>query len=119
MAEKQLTQDSGSPSDAPDAQKIESVPGLRHHGKRELNEHDNREHTGFAFPTWKKWTILSVIFAVQLSMNFNTSVYPNVVMPLTKAFTVSGQAARVGQMTFLVFYAFGSELWAVGHFSVL
>ena len=36
----------------------------------------------------------------------------NAVEPLTKAFIISGQAARVGQMIFLVAYAFGCELWA-------
>ena len=47
-----------------------------------------------------------------MSMNFNTSVYPNAVSLLAEHFQVSEQHARVGQMTFLVFYAFGSELWA-------
>ena len=86
--------------------------GERADGKIELKEHNNYEHLGFSFPTWKKWTILTVIFWVQMSMNFNTSVYPNAVEPLTKAFKISGQAARVGQMIFLVAYAFGCELWA-------
>ncbi|KAL8705433.1 MAG: hypothetical protein Q9201_001457 [Fulgogasparrea decipioides] len=89
-----------------------SYENARDDGKIEIKEADNHEKLGFAFPTWKKWTILTVIFAVQVSMNFNTSVYPNVVIPLTKAFHISGQVARIGQMTFLVAYAFGSELWA-------
>ncbi|KAL8636962.1 MAG: hypothetical protein Q9228_005709 [Teloschistes exilis] len=84
----------------------------REDGKIEIKEADNMHKLGFGFPTWKKWTILTVIFAVQVSMNFNTSVYPNVVIPLTEHFKISGQAARVGQMIFLVAYAFGSELWA-------
>lgn len=85
--------------------------------------------------TWKKWTILSVIFAVQVSLNFNTSVYPNAVTKIAEQYNVSEQgeshyacsllllstdtflllpssAARVPQMTYLVAYAFGSELWA-------
>ena len=45
-------------------------------------------------------------------MNFNTSIYPNAVAPLAAHFAISEQAARVGQMLFLVAYAFGSELWA-------
>ncbi|KAI4235215.1 MAG: hypothetical protein L6R40_006512 [Gallowayella cf. fulva] len=81
-------------------------------GKIEIKEDDNYEKLGFCFPTWKKWAILTVIFAVQVSMNFNTSVYPNVVIPLTKEFHISGQVARIGQMIYLVAYAFGSELWA-------
>lgn len=55
---------------------------------------------------------IQVIFLIQVSMNFNTSIYANAVQPLTKQFKISGQAARVGQMIFLVAYAFGCELWA-------
>ena len=85
---------------------------MRSDGKIEIKEEDNYDILGFRYSTFKKWRILTVIFALQLSMNFNTSVYPNVVIPLTEAFHISGQAARIGQMIFLVAYAFGSELWA-------
>ncbi|KAI9846800.1 MAG: hypothetical protein M1837_003649 [Sclerophora amabilis] len=81
-------------------------------GKVEILESENYDKLGFAFPTWKKWTILSVIFAVQTSMNFNTSIYANAIKPLSEHFHISEQAARVGQMIFLVAYGFGSELWA-------
>ncbi|MCJ1484006.1 hypothetical protein MMC06_004174 [Schaereria dolodes] len=84
----------------------------REDGKVELQESDCYDRLGFTFPTWKKWMILSVIFAVQTSMNFNSSVYANAIIPLSKQFDISEQAARVGQMIFLVAYAFGSELWA-------
>lgn len=86
--------------------------GKREDGKRELTEDDCYDKLGFSFPTWRKWMILTVIFTVQMSMNFNTSVYPNAVTPLSEHFHISEQAARVGQMIFLVFYAFGCELWA-------
>lgn len=49
-----------------------SVP--RDDDKKELTQADAYEATAFAYPTWKKWAILSVIFCVQMSMNFNTSV---------------------------------------------
>lgn len=89
------------------------LPGKpREDGKRELTDNDCYEKLGFCFPWYKKWAILSVIFTVQMSMNFNTSVYPNAVKPLAEHFHVSEQAARVGQMIFLVTYAFGCELWA-------
>ena len=81
-------------------------------GKIELTEHEVWDSLGFGFPTWKKWTILTVIFVVQTSMNFNASVYANAVMHLTKEFHITGQAARVGQAVFLICYAFGCELWA-------
>ena len=53
-----------------------SSSNTRLDGKIEIKEEDNHGKLGLAFPTWKKWTILTVIFAVQVSMNFNTSVYP-------------------------------------------
>ena len=90
----------------------EPIKSQRADGKIELLESDCYDTLGFCYPTWKKWMILSVIFAVQVSMNFNASVYASVVDGLSSAFGISGQAARVGQMIFLVAYAFGSELWA-------
>lgn len=82
-------------------------------GKIELSGKMAPKTVGFGWPTWKKWMILCVVFMVQVSMNFNTSVYPNAValIPDDERFSgVSGQGARVGQMIFLVAYAFGSEV---------
>ncbi|KAJ5861201.1 Major facilitator superfamily domain general substrate transporter [Penicillium soppii] len=90
----------------------EDKPKLYTSGKPELTEDACYDKLGFCFPAWKKWTILSVIFLVQMSMNFNTGVYSNAVPGLTKEFNISEQAARVGQCVFLVAYAFGCELWA-------
>lgn len=47
-----------------DGPKIEKVD------KPELTEDDCYEKLGSSFPWWKKWTILSVISVVQMSMNF-------------------------------------------------
>jgi len=80
--------------------------------KREITEDDCYDELGFCFPAWKKWYILSVIFIVQVSMNFNTSLYSNALGGISEQFHVSEQAARVGAAIFLVFYAFGCELWA-------
>lgn len=77
-----------------------------------ITEDDCYEELGFCFPTWKKWLILSVIFIVQVSMNFNTSLYSNGIGGISKEFGVSEQAARVGAAIFLLTYAFGCELWA-------
>ncbi|KAI1384359.1 MFS general substrate transporter [Hypoxylon trugodes] len=81
-------------------------------GKREIKEEDCESELGFAFPTWKKWWILTVIFLVQTSMNFNTSLYSNGLEGISGHFGVSEQAARVGAAIFLITYAFGCELWA-------
>ncbi|KAL1646891.1 hypothetical protein SLS58_003026 [Diplodia intermedia] len=69
-------------------------------------------HLGFCYPTWYKWYILSVIFVIQCSMNFNASIYANGISGLEEHFGISAQAARCGQLIFLVAYAFGCELWA-------
>ncbi|KAF2085197.1 MFS multidrug transporter [Saccharata proteae CBS 121410] len=67
---------------------------------------------GFCFPNWKKWATLSVIFIVQCSMNFNASVYANALSGMEKDWGISAQAGRTAQLSFLVAYAFGCELWA-------
>ncbi|KAL9049659.1 MAG: hypothetical protein Q9162_007101 [Coniocarpon cinnabarinum] len=104
---------SESPSKVVVGQPHPTLPGIaRGDGKRELTENDCYDRLGYTWPSWKKWTVLSVIFTVQLSMNFNTSTYPNMVTQLSEYFHISEQAARVGDMIFLVLYAFGSELWA-------
>jgi MFS family permease len=102
-AEHASDSDAGSHSDS---------PKLHTGGKPELTEDACYDKLGFCFPFWKKWSILSVIFVVQMSMNFNTGVYANAVTGLTEEFHISEQAARVGQCVFLVAYAFGCELWA-------
>lgn len=86
--------------------------GKRPDGKIELKEEDAWDELGFSFSSWKKWMILTVIFLVQTSMNFNTSLYSNGIGGISREFQVSEQAARVGAAIFLVTYAFGCELWA-------
>lgn len=95
-----------------ESSKEEPSKEIHRGGKRELVEDECYDKLGFCFPWWKKWSILSVIFAVQMSMNFNTGVYANAVDGLVEEFSISEQAARVGQCVFLVAYAFGCELWA-------
>ncbi|OJJ05524.1 hypothetical protein ASPVEDRAFT_86867 [Aspergillus versicolor CBS 583.65] len=77
-----------------------------------LDEDDCYEELGFCFPSWKKWMIITVIFLVQTSMNFNTSLYSNAIGGISEEFGVSLQAARCGAMIYLITYAFGCELWA-------
>lgn len=83
-----------------------------HQGKREITEEECEAELGFAFPSWKKWYILTVIFLVQTSMNFNTSLYSNGIGGIHREFNVSEQAARAGAAIFLIAYGFGCELWA-------
>jgi hypothetical protein len=79
----------------------------------EITEEDCYDELGFTFPNWRKWLILSIVFTVQVSMNFNTSLYSNAVHGISEEFGVSAQAGRLGAAIFLITYAFGCELWAV------
>ncbi|KAI0599555.1 major facilitator superfamily domain-containing protein [Biscogniauxia sp. FL1348] len=88
----------------------EQVP--RNAEKIIITEEEYPEALGYAFPTYKKWLILSVIFLVQTSMNFNTSLYANAQNAISKEFGVSHMSAVSGAAVFLVTYAFGCELWA-------
>ncbi|KAJ5200953.1 hypothetical protein N7449_005756 [Penicillium cf. viridicatum] len=78
----------------------------------ELTEDMCYDKLGYSFSEKKKWTIITTIFLVQTSMNFNTSLYSNAAAGISEEFNVSMQAARCGAMIFLVLYAFGCELWA-------
>lgn len=80
--------------------------------KVELQDSDAWDKLGYSFPTWRKWQILGVVFLIQISMNLNASMYANAVGGIHEKFGVSKQVARIPQMTFLVAYAFGCELWA-------
>ncbi|KAI0427023.1 MFS general substrate transporter [Xylaria sp. FL1042] len=94
------------------AQKVEQEHAKEETGKRELKEEDCESELGFAFSSKKKWWILTVIFLVQTSMNFNTSLYSNGLVGISDKFHVSEQASRVGAAIYLITYAFGCELWA-------
>lgn len=93
----------------PNGEKLEK---LGTYDKYEITESDCYEELGYCFSNAKKWYIVTVIFWVQVSMNFNTSLYSNAITGITEQFNVSAQAARCGAMVFLVTYAFGCELWA-------
>lgn len=80
--------------------------------KRELTFEMAENDLPFAWPSWKKWWVLTVIFLVQTSMNFNTSLYSNGLSGIEETFGVSAQVARLGATLFLILYAFGCELWA-------
>lgn len=114
-------------SNTPDPEKVHESPpsnsldiptrdekreSVQSNGAYELKEDQCYDKLAYCWPTWKKWMYLSAIAGIQISMNFNTSVFPNAVKPLAEHFGISQQAARVGQMIYLVFYSFGCELWA-------
>lgn len=88
------------------------IPPLGHEGKREIDENECYDKLAYCWPTWKKWMYLSAVAFVQVSMNFNTSVFPNAVNKLSAYWHISPQEARTAQMIYLVTYSVGCELWA-------
>lgn len=80
--------------------------------KREITEEECQGHLGFHWSDRKKWLILTVVFWVQISMNFNTSLYFNGIPGIMEEFGVAKHEAIYGAAIFLLFYAFGCELWA-------
>lgn len=79
-------------------------------GKIVLHRKECYDELGYRFPSAKKWWILSIIFAIQCSMNFNAGVYGSAVPQLESHFNISPQVARLGQGLFLICYAFGCEV---------
>ncbi|KAK1780231.1 major facilitator superfamily domain-containing protein [Copromyces sp. CBS 386.78] len=78
----------------------------------ELKKKDAYYELPYSYSTSRKWMILTVIFLVQTSMNFNTSLYSNGLAGISEEFGISLQTARWGAAIFLITYAFGCELWA-------
>ena len=70
--------------------------------RRVLSEEDAYQALGFSFPATKKWLILTSIFIVQISMNFNAAIYGNAVSGMSTEFGISEKQAKIGQMIFLV-----------------
>lgn len=107
---------SGSPEDLEDRELQRppthppTIPDAE--GRRELKEWECWDKLAYSWPKWKKAMYLSAIAGIQISMNFNTSVFPSAVNPLVEHFGISDQQARVGQMIYLIMYSFGCELWA-------
>jgi hypothetical protein len=81
-------------------------------GKVVLTEDEAEAALAFSLPEWRKWTILVMILLIQTSMNSNASMYGSAVEGLAEKYSVSETDARLGQMIFLIAYAFGCELWA-------
>lgn len=114
-----LSKDQGGATSNSDSDKVvheEKKHAVHHNGsneeKRELTFEMAEDETPFNWPAWRKWWVLTVIFLVQTSMNFNTSLYSNGLDGIQAEFGVTAQVARLGATLFLILYAFGCELWA-------
>lgn len=71
-------------------------------GKIILHERDVYDELGYSFSTAKKWWILFVVFLIQMSMNFNSSVIANALPGVEEEFGVGPYAARNLQGLFLI-----------------
>jgi phage shock protein PspC (stress-responsive transcriptional regulator) len=100
--------------DSEDLKATGQQPGkaVRADGKVELTEDEAYDKLGYTLPEWRKWSILVLILLIQTSMNSNASMYGFAVEGIAEEFGVSETKARLGQALFLIFYAFGCELWA-------
>jgi hypothetical protein len=100
--------------DSEDLKATGQQPGkaVRADGKIELTEDEAYDKLGYTLPEWRKWSILVLILLIQTSMNSNASMYGAAVEGIAEEFEVSETKARLGQALFLIFYAFGCELWA-------
>ena len=67
-----------------------------------LTEEQAYKALGFAFSPLKKWAILTSVFIVQISMNFNAAIYGNAVSGMSKELGMTETQAKYGQMIFLV-----------------
>ncbi|KAF2103642.1 MFS general substrate transporter [Rhizodiscina lignyota] len=81
-------------------------------GAKILREEHVQKKLAVSFPRRRKWFALYVLSVVQISMNYNASVYGNAIPGLVRGFKVSDDVARMGQWVMLIAYAFGCELWA-------
>lgn len=80
-------------------------------GRVVLAEDEAEAALAFALPAWRKWSVLVMILAIQTSMNSNASMYGFAVDGLADKYGVGTETARLGQMAFLVAYAFGCGTW--------
>jgi hypothetical protein len=83
-------------------------PRAEKDGKYELRESDAWNVLGYAFPSFKKWRILMVVFFIQIYINSNASMYSNAVERISEHHHVSMAKARVPQAMFLIAYGFVS-----------
>lgn len=102
------TDSTTSPAQKP----LSKAAARRARRKRVLDLNTGRRYTAYAWSTQKKWAVIFVLCLVQISMNWNAAIYANAVEGISKEFHVDTKTAALGQMVFLVTYAFGCELWA-------
>ncbi|KXT07785.1 hypothetical protein AC579_4307 [Pseudocercospora musae] len=77
-----------------------------------LEEKTHPQYTAKSWTSQRKWMILIAMWFVQVSQNYNAAVFPSMFPFIEEHFQKTSEQANIGQMLFLVLYAFGCELWA-------
>ena len=88
---------------------FEKMPPTKENNRRQLTEQEAWHALGFSFPQWKKWLILTSVFIVQISMNFNAAIFGNAGDGMSKEWGIETGTIKIAQMLFLVMYAIGCE----------
>lgn len=64
------------------------------------------------FPSWKKWTITSVLAVASLAVAFASTAYSSGIEDIMKQFDVSSEVAMIGLSLFVLGLAVGPIFWA-------
>ncbi|ROV92498.1 hypothetical protein VSDG_06701 [Cytospora chrysosperma] len=89
--------------------------GLHHDartGRRIITEREAWEHTAYNYTKPRKWCILLILWMIQITMNMNGSIWASTEDGLSSYYGVPIKKISFGNMTFLISYAFGCEIWA-------
>lgn len=81
-------------------------------GRRIITENEAWEHTAYAYTPHRKWSILLVLWMIQIAMNMNGSIWANTEAGQASYYGMPINKVSLGNMTFLISYAFGCEIWA-------
>lgn len=81
-------------------------------GRRIVTEDEAQEYTAYKYKKHKKWGVLGILWMIQIAMNMNGSLWASTEAGLASHYNVDIHKMPLGNMTFLISYAFGCELWA-------
>ncbi|KUI70194.1 hypothetical protein VM1G_06306 [Cytospora mali] len=88
---------------------------FQHHTRtvrRVITEQEAWEHTAHNYKRHRKRSILVILWMIQIAMNMNGSLWANTEAGLSSYYNFSIHKVSLGNMAFLISYAFGCEVWA-------
>ena len=81
-------------------------------GRLIITEQEAWEYTAYNYKKHRKWSILVILWMIQIAMNMNGSLWASTGAGLASYYNVDIHKMPLGNMTFLISYAFGCEIWA-------